>query len=80
MKTVHWITAGIGSLFSSGFLTYLSTVPLATNPTITASFGSLPLLLEGLGIVFVGYGVVKDFLLNKIDSASKIDDADVTAK
>ena len=78
MKTIHWISAGIGAIFSSGFLTYLSTVPLSA--TITANFGSLPLLLEGLGVVFIGYGVVKDFLINKIDSSAKVDEADATVK
>lgn len=75
MKTIHWISAGIGALFSSGFLTYLSTIPLTA--TITANFGSLPLLLEGLGVVFVGYGVVKDFLINKIEKTTATDEADV---
>ncbi len=78
MKTIHWISAGIGAIFSSGFLTYLSTVPLSA--TITANFGSLPLLLEGLGVVFIGYGVVKDFLINKIDSSAKVDEADASVK
>ena len=78
MKTIHWISAGIGAIFSSGFLTYLSTVPLSA--TITANFGSLPLLLEGLGVVFIGYGVVKDFLINKIESSAKVDEADASVK
>ena len=73
MKTIHWISAGIGALFSSGFLTYLSTVPLTA--TTTANFGSLPLLLEGMGVVFIGYGVVKDFLISKIDSNVASDEA-----
>lgn len=72
MKTIHWISAGIGALFSSGFLTYLSTIPLTS--TITANFGSLPLLLEGLGVVFVGYGVVKDFLISKVDKTAASDE------
>ena len=50
------------------------------SATITANFGSLPLLLEGLGVVFIGYGVVKDFLINKIDSSAKVDEADATVK
>lgn len=72
MKTVHWISAGIGAMFSAGFLTYLSTMPLTA--TVTANFGSLPLLLEGLGVVFVGYGVVKDFLINKIEASRQNDE------
>ena len=67
MKTIDWIGAGIGSLFSSGFLTYLASVQMPTG------FGALPTVLETLGIVFVGYGVVKDFLISKIEKAQATD-------
>jgi len=68
MKTIDWIGAGIGSLFSGGFLTYLGSVQSAL-----AGFGYLPTILETLGIVFVGYGVVKDFLISKIEKAQATD-------
>ena len=67
MRTIDWIGAGIGSIFSDGFLTYLSSVSIGTGSAV--SFGTLPVLLGALGVVFVGYGVVKDFLLSKIEKA-----------
>jgi len=67
MRTIDWIGSGIGSLFSGGFLTYLSSISIATGTAM--SFGALPILLYGLGVVFVGYGVVKDFVISKIEKA-----------
>ena len=72
MKTIDWIGAGIGSLFSGGFLTFLGNVPLGTSATVIG-FGSLPLVMYAIGIVFVGYGVVKDFVISKIEKAQATD-------
>ena len=68
MKTIDWIGAGIGSLFSGGFLNYLGSIPLGAG---SMSFGYLTLVLESLGIVFVGYGIVKDFVISKIEKAQE---------
>jgi len=68
MKTIDWIGTGIGSLFSGGFLTYLGSVQAGL-----AGFGYLPAVLETLGIVFVGYGLVKDFVISKLDKAQATD-------
>lgn len=61
ISTQGWINSGIGALVGSGFLTYLAGVgPSNTN------FGVLTAVLTGIGIFFVGYGAVKDFVLDKI--------------
>jgi len=67
MRTIDWIGSGIGSLFSGGFLSYLGSVSIGTGTAV--SFGTLPVLLYALGVVFVGYGVVKDFVISKIEKA-----------
>ena len=71
MRTIDWIGSGIGSLFSGGFLTYLGSIPIGISNT--TPFAPLPLVLESLGIVFIGYGVVKDFLISKIEKAQATD-------
>jgi len=71
MRTIDWIGSGIGSLFSGGFLTYLGSVSLGSGTAV--SFGTLPVLLYALGVVFVGYGVVKDFVISKIEKASEVE-------
>ena len=76
MKVVHWIGAGIGSLFSGGFLTFLGSVPLGAAAASGIGFGSLPLVLEALGLVFVGYGVVRDFVLNKLEAQGDKENGD----
>jgi hypothetical protein len=65
MNTEGWVGAGIGAEVASGVLTFLSN--LGTSIAIGAGFGPvLPVALAGLGIVFIGYGLVQDFFLNKI--------------
>ncbi|MGC8621851.1 MAG: hypothetical protein ACP5U0_08070 [Caldisphaera sp.] len=61
MRSVEYYLVGIGSLFSAGFLTYLQ------NSQGT-SFGSLASILEVLGVMFIGYGFVNEFVLSRLNS------------
>jgi len=72
MKTIDWIGAGIGSLFSSGFLSYLGSVSSRAIAS-GVNFGVLVPVLAALGVVFVGYGVVKDFVISRIEKAQATD-------
>ena len=73
MKAVSMIYAGFGGMVSGGFLQVLTTIG---GQAVTGfNFGALPLMVEGLGITLVGYGLLKDFMLDYFAKRSAAEEA-----
>lgn len=61
MKSSEYYAIGVGALFSAGFLSYLQSAQ-------GTSFGSLVSILEILGVMFIGYGFVNEFVLSRLNA------------
>ena len=73
MKAVSMIYAGFGGIVSGGFLQVLTAIG---GQAVTGfNFGALPLIVEGLGITLVGYGLLKDFMLDYFAKRSAAEEA-----
>ncbi len=67
------IYAGFGGIVAGGFLQVLTAI--GAQAVTGFNFGTLPLLTEGLGITLIGYGLLKDFMLDYFAKRSAAEEA-----
>ncbi len=68
------IYAGFGGVVSGGFLQVLQTI--GSTVISKFSFGPLPIVAEGLGLTLIGYGLLKDFMLDYFAKRSAKEEGD----
>ncbi len=61
MRSAEYYAIGVGALFSAGFITYLQNAQ-------GTSFGALAPILEVIGVMFIGYGFVNEFVLSRLNA------------